>query len=350
MKEKIKIYAMTHKRFDESKLDLYKPLFVGADGKENTYGYLRDDEGDNISSKNCYYSELTGIYYIYKNVKDVDIIGTCHYRRYLVDSSDNLLNEKQIICYLKEYDCITSKCLTLNYTYYYGFSKNHKPYYLDETRKVISRIYPEYLKDYDALVNDKHTYFGNIMIARRELFCDYCKWLFDILFELEDNIVIEEEDSYHRRIFGFISEFLWYLWVKHNNIKAKELKVGIVGEKIEIKAVREGLREFFRKGDVDGAKSYFLEERKKRPDMMMEASDITGELHVSMEAIAVSSLEREAGVLDTISRLRDYDEIIKYFNTLNKVVAAGDKIELENLTDNYSEIALEVARRMYRES
>ncbi|HAQ52632.1 MAG TPA: capsular biosynthesis protein [Lachnospiraceae bacterium] len=348
MGDKIRIYAMTHKRFDESNIDLYKPLFVGAAGKDNTYGYLRDDEGDNISSKNCYYSELTGIYYIYKNVTDVDIIGTCHYRRYLVDDNDSLLNKEQIVGFLEEYDCITSKCLNLNYTYYYGFSENHKPYYLDETRKVISRIYPDYLEDYDRLVNDKGTFFGNIMIARRELFCNYCKWLFDILFELEDNIVIEEEDSYHRRIFGFISEFLWYLWVVHNNIKAKELKIGIVGEKIEIKAVREGLREFFRKGDVDGAKAYFLEERKKRPDMMMEASDITGELHICMEAIAVSSLEKEQGIWDSISKIRDYDKIITYFVKLNEVVIAGAKEDMEKLRGIYSEIAIEVALRMYR--
>ncbi len=348
MGDKIRIYAMTHKRFDESNIDLYKPLFVGAAGKDNTYGYLRDDEGDNISSKNCYYSELTGIYYIYKNVTDVDIIGTCHYRRYLVDDNDSLLNKEQIVGFLEEYDCITSKCLNLNYTYYYGFSENHKPYYLDETRKVISRIYPDYLEDYDRLVNDKGTFFGNIMIARRELFCNYCKWLFDILFELEDNIVIEEEDSYHRRIFGFISEFLWYLWVVHNNIKAKELKVGIVGEKIEIKAVREGLREFFRKGDVDGAKAYFLEERKKRPDMMMEASDITGELHICMEAIAVSSLEKEQGIWDSISKIRDYDKIITYFVKLNEVVIADVEEDMEKLRGVYSEIAIEVALRMYR--
>lgn len=347
MGKTIRIYAMTHKRFDESNLDLYKPLFVGAAGKDNTYGYLRDDTGINISDKNCYYSELTGLYWIYKNVTDLDIVGTCHYRRYLVDENDNLLNEEQIMGYLNDYDCITSKCLTLNYTYYYGFSENHKPYYLDETRKVIKRIFPDYLDDYDRLVNDKHTYFGNIMICEKSLFDNYAKWLFDILFELEDNIVIEEENSYHRRIFGFISEFLWYLWVVHNNIKAKELKVGIVGEKIEIKAVRNRLREYFKDGDVVGAKAYFLEERKKRPDMMMEASDITGELHICMEAIAVSSLEIEAGIENAIYRIRDYEEIVEYFSRLNEAVIAGREEDAEIAT-NYSDVAIEVARRMYR--
>ena len=344
MDKRVSIYAMTHKRFDESGLDLYKPLFVGAAGKKDTYGYIRDDSGDNISDKNCYYSELTGLYWVYKNVTDMDIVGCCHYRRYLIDDNENILSKKQIIDYLKEYDCITSKCLDLNYTYYYGFSENHKPYYLDETRKVIRDIYPEYLSDYDDLVNDKHTYFGNILICEKRLFDSYAKWLFDILFTLEDRIVIEEENSYHRRIFGFISEFLWFLWVKHNKIKALELKVGIVGEKIEIKAVRERLKGYFAKGDVEGAKKYFLEARKKRPDMMMEASDITGELHICMQAIAIASLEREMGYDDIITNIREYDKIIAYLVKLNNKVIEGRERDIE---DDYSEVAIEVARRMY---
>lgn len=344
MDKKVCIYAMTHKRFDESHIDLYKPLFVGAHGKEDTYGYIRDDSGDNISHKNCYYSELTGLYWVYKNVTDMDIVGCCHYRRYLIDDDENILSKEQIIGYLKDYDCITSKCLDLNYTYYYGFSENHKPYYLDETRKVIQDIYPDYLADYDRLVNDKHTYFGNILICEKPLFDEYAKWLFDILFTLEDRIVIEEENSYHRRIFGFISEFLWFLWVKHNKLAAKELKVGIVGEKIEIKAVRARLREYFAAGDVDGAKKYFLEAKKARPDMMMEASDITGELHICMQAIAIAGLEREMGLDDIISTIRDYDKIIDYLVRLNNKVIEGQEADIK---DDYSFVALEVARRMY---
>jgi len=344
MDKKVCIYAMTHKRFDESNMDLYKPLFVGAKGKKDTYGYIRDDEGDNISERNCYYSELTGMYWVYKNVTDMDIVGCCHYRRYLIDEKENILSKEQIIEYLSDYDCITSKCLDLNYTYYYGFSENHKPYYLDETRKVIKDIYPDYLSDYDRLVNDKHTYFGNIMICEKSLFDRYAKWLFSILFTLEDRIVIEEENSYHRRIFGFISEFLWFLWVKHNGIKAKELKVGIVGEKIEIKAVRAKLREYFAAGDVEGAKTYFLEAKKARPDMMMEASDITGELHVCMQALAIAGLEREMGLNDIISTIRDYDKIIDYLVRLNNKVIEGREADIK---DDYSFVALEVARRMY---
>src|SRR6476660_2174831 len=50
-----------------------------------------DDTGQSISSRNKHYSELTGWYWIWKNVSDVDILGLCHYRRYF------LLDNKQFL-------------------------------------------------------------------------------------------------------------------------------------------------------------------------------------------------------------------------------------------------------------
>lgn len=45
-------------------------------------GIQRDDTGDNISLKNSSYCELTGMYWAWKNLRGVDVIGLCHYRRY----------------------------------------------------------------------------------------------------------------------------------------------------------------------------------------------------------------------------------------------------------------------------
>lgn len=44
---------------------MYQPLQVGREEKEDL-GYLCDNTGDNISAENCYYSELTGLYWIWK--------------------------------------------------------------------------------------------------------------------------------------------------------------------------------------------------------------------------------------------------------------------------------------------
>lgn len=45
--------------------DVYVPLHAGAEGKESL-GYLPDNTGDHISSKNPSYCELTGLYWAWK--------------------------------------------------------------------------------------------------------------------------------------------------------------------------------------------------------------------------------------------------------------------------------------------
>ena len=85
-----KIFVMTHKKFDEPQNPIYIPLQVGKAETEDL-GYLGDDTGDSISHKNKYYGELTGLYWLWKNYSDVDIIGICHYRRYF-SGEGNLSN------------------------------------------------------------------------------------------------------------------------------------------------------------------------------------------------------------------------------------------------------------------
>ena len=90
------IYVMTHKAFTPPPDPLYIPLHVG------------DDSGDNISDQNCYYSELTGMYWVWKN-SHTKVVGTCHYRRYLLNEQGKLFTEAQILSLLQQYDLITTK-------------------------------------------------------------------------------------------------------------------------------------------------------------------------------------------------------------------------------------------------
>lgn len=120
----VKIYTMTHKKFDVPNDPMYVPLQVGAEGKE-PLGYVRDNTGENISALNCYYSELTGVYWIWKNDTESDIVGVCHYRRYLLNEKGVMFRKEEIEKLLSEYDCLTSRLLTLDFSYHYGFSDNH---------------------------------------------------------------------------------------------------------------------------------------------------------------------------------------------------------------------------------
>ena len=101
-----KIYVAMHKKVELPKLDsLYEPLLVGSFNKKENIGLIRDDSGKNISEKNENYCELTGIYWIWKNSKE-DIVGLCHYRRFLAKNklwkvnSNDYLSKNDIINFM----------------------------------------------------------------------------------------------------------------------------------------------------------------------------------------------------------------------------------------------------------
>lgn len=58
----IKIITAAHKPYTIPSDSMYLPVQVGAAGK-TSIGYQRDDDGDNISSLNPCYCELTGLYW-----------------------------------------------------------------------------------------------------------------------------------------------------------------------------------------------------------------------------------------------------------------------------------------------
>ncbi len=70
---KIHVYVVSHSEEDIKNIgahDVYTPLFLGRSGKDNL-GYVSDDTGDNISSKNSSYCELTGLYWRGKTVMQI---------------------------------------------------------------------------------------------------------------------------------------------------------------------------------------------------------------------------------------------------------------------------------------
>lgn len=226
------VYLITHKAFEQPKEKGYKSLLVGA-YKGHTFGDVFDDSGDHISEKNPNYCELTGVYWLWKNVKD-DYIGITHYRRRFTNrfSDADVVSEKDILKILNEYDIIMPfkrtmpKSIEEHYCEESGFKKD-----LDKVREIISEKYPDYVDTYDQVMQGNQTYFLNMMICKKELFDSYCSWLFDILFELEKSVDLEGYTPYQKRIYGFISERLLTIWVLKNNLKIKEMGVVNTEEK-----------------------------------------------------------------------------------------------------------------------
>ena len=58
-----------------------------------------------------------------------------------------------------------------------------------------------------------------MFIGKKEVMDNYCKWLFSILFEAEKFIDTSTYNNYNRRVFGFLAERLFTVWVDHNQEK-----------------------------------------------------------------------------------------------------------------------------------
>ena len=233
--EEIKIIIASHKKYQKPVENIYLPVQVGAEGKEKIEGYTQDNTGENISTKNPNYCELTGLYWAWKNL-NAKYIGLVHYRRYFTEckkipKKENekfkiVLTEKQIKEKLKNVDIILPKKRKYyieNLYSHYEHTMYIEP--LAETQKIIKEKYPEYLNEFNKLHNRTSAHMFNMFIMKKEILNEYCKWLFDILFELEKRVDVSKFDNFHARFYGRISELLLDVWINKNNFKYEEVKV-----------------------------------------------------------------------------------------------------------------------------
>lgn len=234
----IKVIIATHKEYEMPKDKMYIPLHVGAEGKKDI-GYSKDNTGDNISEKNPFFCELTGLYWAWKNL-DADYVGLAHYRRHFSlkkkskNKFDNVLTLEEADKILNSTDVILPK--KRNYIIETMYSHYEHTMYvepLEETRRIIEESYPEYIEEFEKLKTRRSGHMFNMFVMKKDIFDGYCKWLFDILFKLEKKVDVSQYDQFHSRFFGRISELLLDVYLRKNNISYKEVGF-IYMEKINI--------------------------------------------------------------------------------------------------------------------
>ncbi|MFT9117739.1 MAG: DUF4422 domain-containing protein [Sporolactobacillus sp.] len=250
----VRILVATHKKYRMPSDPMYLPLQVGREGKINL-GYVGDNSGDNISSKNQNFCELTAVYWAWKNL-NADIIGLVHYRRHFCDQSflvrffnskwEHILAQKTVLDLLDKYDVILPK----KRHYWIETSKTHYAHAhnvrdLDQTRKIIAKKYPDYIKSFDDMMNKTASHRFNMFIMKRPIFNSYCEWLFDILLQLEKDIDISSYSSKEARVFGYISERLIDVWINRNAIDYIELPVMFMEKQNWIRKIYNFLKRKF---------------------------------------------------------------------------------------------------------
>lgn len=238
----IKILIAAHKPYWMPTDAVYLPVHVGAEGK-NSIGYTPDNTGDNISSKNPNFCELTGLYWAWKNL-DADYIGLVHYRRYFTrkEVRDMEAKKKQILTE-KEWQILLAKHPVIvpdKRKYYIETNRSHYNHAhhregLDLAEVIIKERCPEYVLSFETVMNRTWAHMFNMFVMRRDIYDAYMQWLFDILFEIEKRVDITDWDIYESRIYGFVSELLLDVWLEHNHIDYAEQNVSFMEKQDWIK-------------------------------------------------------------------------------------------------------------------
>ena len=238
--------------------ETYHPIMAGKIYVDNNNEIQGDDTMDNISDKNKHYSELTGLYWVWKNTNQ-DIIGSCHYRRYFSSKPEpfiyklkrllyipigiykkrygliytnntsyflpRIINREEIEVLMNEYDAILPKARKLKYTVEEHYRRYHNINDLKIVESILSQKYPDYVDSFHTLLKSKRLYANNMFILRNNHFQEFMAWLFDIIFEFEKQVDMNQYKGYQERIIGFIAERLLSLWFIKNRLSVVELPV-----------------------------------------------------------------------------------------------------------------------------
>lgn len=237
----IKIFICAHKEVLLPKHPYFLPIQAGAALRDHINGYQPDDEGDNISLKNPHFCELTCHYWAWKNLKNVDIIGLNHYRRYFdftrtwpqfsadkhFISTNTFLKQEykfpNLEKLLSKYDMIlpVARHWRVSNTNQYGDYHIAKDW--EMLRQIIKERSPQYIPAFEKTMDHSNKAVGyNMFITHWKHFEAYSEWLFDILFEVERRVP-PIDDPIQSRIYGYMSERLINVFCEHYHLHIKHI-------------------------------------------------------------------------------------------------------------------------------
>ena len=251
------VFVSHHRPFWTYCSDFFQPIHVGKMLSSHSLDIPGDDTGDHISDKNPFYCELTSMYWAWKNRTPGDFVGFFHYRRYLdtvnfhdvpsygtiphdqltsgIDSAEAFVQEEMLCKLMNEYDVLvpplypgvtegdTGLSLAGHYCY------EHRLQDWETLVSLLLKKHPKYHTTIKQAIDSKDFYLFHCYVMKDALFQEYATWLFSILFEMESRIAIEKDHPHQKRVFGFLAERLFNIFLaikkEESNIRVKELSL-----------------------------------------------------------------------------------------------------------------------------
>ena len=123
----------------------------------------------------------------------------------------------------------------------------------EDAERIIQDALENYKKEFENLKKRRSAHMFNMLIMKKELLDEYCKWLFDILFEVEKRLGDKEYDAFQARYPGRLSELLFDVWMNKNGLNYKEVPFMYTEKINKIKKVRSFLAAKFLKKKYSGS-------------------------------------------------------------------------------------------------
>ncbi len=232
---KLKILIGCHKPTFLPEGEEFVPMHLGRvlateaskDGKMSQEDYrwmldnmIGDDTGENISELNRRFCELTALYWAWKNYSELDspeYIGFMHYRR--------LFRAEDYTDY-DSFDVIvpSDKCQNTVKKQYEDF---HYLESMDDLLCIIKNKFPEYYDISNKYLEQNESYFFNMFIMKKDLFFEYCNFLFEILLDYHKSTNYDLLSAGNQRLPGFLAERLsgiFFYKLKKDGYKIKPCK------------------------------------------------------------------------------------------------------------------------------
>ena len=216
---------------------------------------IGDNTGDNISKDGRKYSEITVLYWVWKNYEKVgnpDYIGFMQYRRHFLLKGKSFSNtfaddynqiyidripenysqllgmtSKNIQNILQNYDGIaacndTKKSIrSYNETH---FSQDIK--YYNKTLEIIDNDWPEISAAAHQYERETYHSWSQCFVIKKEHFFAYCTFLFDVLKKLDE--FCKDDYQYlsveQQRILGYAAENIWGIYWRYLTNKGMKFK------------------------------------------------------------------------------------------------------------------------------
>lgn len=232
---KINIFISYHKPCRVISSQYMIPIQVGSSRSAYQLNMIRDNTGDNISSINDKYCELTAQYWAYKNA-NADYYGFMHYRRHFIfnDISNatrtdgtvvfpgitadyikyvGLLDEK-IEEVVTGYDIVLPKPVNvmewgaINNEIQFSSLPNLHAEDFETMCRAVCLLHPEYSNSVEEFRKSSQAYWFNMFVMKKSLFYSYCDWLFPIMNYIDEHVDYQGKDNQEKRTVAFMAERL----------------------------------------------------------------------------------------------------------------------------------------------